>query len=212
MPVDSTLSKSTRINSLKSASLEAISEIISDLCSIVSFIVLCLILKVTTNIRTLELTHVLGTVSKSRCSTGEASGLSKISAIRLRSGVYSEQNRLRCIPRGNIGYVFSHFTTKGGPSSRNLTALAPMGIIGRSKAPSVERKTADRCACAASAVGFSHIDEEGTFSSDFDVGAERHIERALPQSCEIIEWILQSGGRKGRGSEIEDRNFAPLRD
>ena len=37
--------------------------VISDLCSDVSFIVLCLILKVTTNIRTLELTHVLGTVS-----------------------------------------------------------------------------------------------------------------------------------------------------
>ena len=36
---------------------EAISEIISDLCSVVSFIVLCLILKVTTNIRTLELTR-----------------------------------------------------------------------------------------------------------------------------------------------------------
>jgi len=37
---------------------EAISEIISDLCSVVSFIVL----DFTTNIRTLELTHVLGTV------------------------------------------------------------------------------------------------------------------------------------------------------
>ena len=57
------LSKSTRINSLKPASLEAISEIISDLCSTVSFIVLCLIRYFTTNIRTLELTHVLGTVS-----------------------------------------------------------------------------------------------------------------------------------------------------
>ena len=38
---------------------EAISEVISDLCSVVSFIVL----DFTTNIRTLELTHVLGTVS-----------------------------------------------------------------------------------------------------------------------------------------------------
>ncbi len=35
----------------------------SDLCSTVSFIVLCLINYFTTNIRTLELTHVLGTVS-----------------------------------------------------------------------------------------------------------------------------------------------------
>ena len=26
---------------------------------------------------------------------------------------------------------FSHFTTKGGQSSQNLTALAPMGIISR---------------------------------------------------------------------------------
>ena len=70
-------------------------------------------------------------LQKSRCSTGEASGLSKISAIRLRSGVYSEQKRLRSIDRGNRGYVFNHFATKGGPSSRNLTALPPMGIIGR---------------------------------------------------------------------------------
>ena len=42
---------------------ETISEIISDLCSVVSFIVLDLIFDFTTNIRTLELTHVLGTVS-----------------------------------------------------------------------------------------------------------------------------------------------------
>ncbi len=42
---------------------------------------------------------------KARCSTGEASGLSKISVIRLRSGVYSEQNRLRWIDRGHLGYV-----------------------------------------------------------------------------------------------------------
>ena len=57
------LSKSTRINSLKPASLEAISEIISDLCSVVSFIVLDLIFDFTTNIRTLELTHFYRTVS-----------------------------------------------------------------------------------------------------------------------------------------------------
>ena len=42
---------------------------------------------------------------KARCSTGGASGLSKISVIRLRSGVYSEQNRLRWIDRGHLGYV-----------------------------------------------------------------------------------------------------------
>ena len=42
---------------------------------------------------------------KARYSTGEASGLSKISVIRLRSGVYSEQNRLRWIGRGHLGYV-----------------------------------------------------------------------------------------------------------
>ena len=40
-----------------------ISEIISDLCSTVSFIVLDLIFDFTTNIRTLELTHVYWTVS-----------------------------------------------------------------------------------------------------------------------------------------------------
>ena len=49
---------------------------------------------------------------KARCSTGEASGLSKTCVIRLRSGVYSEQNRLRWIDRGYLGYVFSHFSTK----------------------------------------------------------------------------------------------------
>ena len=57
------LSKNTRINSLKPASLEAFSEIISDLCSTVSFIVLVLISYFTTNIRTLELTHVYRAVS-----------------------------------------------------------------------------------------------------------------------------------------------------
>lgn len=36
---------------------------------------------------------------KARCSAGEASGLSKTCVIRLRSGVYSEQNRLRWIDR-----------------------------------------------------------------------------------------------------------------
>ena len=58
------LSKSTRTNSLKPASLEAISEINSDLCSLVSFIVLSLIFLFTTNIRTLELTHFFRTVSE----------------------------------------------------------------------------------------------------------------------------------------------------
>ena len=48
---------------------EAISEVISDLCSVVSFIVLDLIFDFTTNIRTLELTHVLGTVSQLLWST-----------------------------------------------------------------------------------------------------------------------------------------------
>lgn len=42
---------------------------------------------------------------KARCSTGEASGLSKTCVVRLRSGVYSEQNRLRWIDRGHLGYV-----------------------------------------------------------------------------------------------------------
>ena len=42
---------------------------------------------------------------KARRSTGGASGLSKTCVIRLRSGVYSEQNRLRWIDRGHLGYV-----------------------------------------------------------------------------------------------------------
>lgn len=58
---------------------------------------------------------------KARRSTGGASGSSKISVIRLRSGVYSEQKRLRSVDRGYLGYVFSHFATKGGQSSRNLS-------------------------------------------------------------------------------------------
>ena len=58
---------------------------------------------------------------KARRSTGEASGLSKTCVIRLRSGVYSEQNRLQWIDRGHLGYVFNLFATKGGSSSRNLS-------------------------------------------------------------------------------------------
>ena len=68
---------------------------------------------------------------KARRSTGGASGLSKTCVIRLRSGFYSEQNRLRWINRGQSRLRFSHFTTKGGSSSHNLTALPPMGIISR---------------------------------------------------------------------------------
>ena len=44
----------------------------SDLCSVVSFIVLDLIFDFTTNIRTLELTHVLRTVSPRRCAFSSA--------------------------------------------------------------------------------------------------------------------------------------------
>ena len=44
---------------IKTGLTRGISEIISDLCSVVSFIVLCLIRFSTTNIRTFELTHVL---------------------------------------------------------------------------------------------------------------------------------------------------------
>ena len=42
--------------------------VMSDLCSVVSFIVLDFIFGFTTNIRTLELTHVLRTVSPRRCA------------------------------------------------------------------------------------------------------------------------------------------------
>ena len=44
----------------------------SDLCSVVSFIVLDLIFDFTTNIKTLELTHVLRTVSPRRCTFSSA--------------------------------------------------------------------------------------------------------------------------------------------
>ena len=46
--------------------------VMSDLCSVVSFIVLDLIFGFTTNIRTLELTHVLRTVSPRRCAFSSA--------------------------------------------------------------------------------------------------------------------------------------------
>ena len=82
---------------------------------------------------------------KARRSTGVASGLSKTCVIRLRSGVYSEQNRLRWIDRGHIGYVSSLFATKGGSSSRNLSLRCHRwaSSVGRKRA-SVERKTAEQ--------------------------------------------------------------------
>ena len=46
--------------------------VMSDLCSVVSFIILDLIFDFTTNIRTLELTHVLRTVSPRRCAFSSA--------------------------------------------------------------------------------------------------------------------------------------------
>ena len=46
--------------------------VMSDLCSVVSFIVLDFIFGFTTNIRTLELTHVLRTVSPRRCAFSSA--------------------------------------------------------------------------------------------------------------------------------------------
>ena len=93
------LSKSTRINSLKPASLEAISEIISDLCSVVSFIVLDLIFDFTTNIRTLELTHFYRTVSVTRvfCDnkvTKEAGTLQEDFSLIFR--------RVKLLPDSNI--------------------------------------------------------------------------------------------------------------
>ncbi len=82
---------------------------------------------------------------KARRSTGEASGLSKTCVIRLRSSVYSEQNRLRWIDRGHLGYVFNLFATKGGSSSRNLSLRCHRwaSSVGR-KPASVERKTAEQ--------------------------------------------------------------------
>ena len=87
------LSKSTRINSLKPASLEPISEIISDLCSVVSFIVLSLIRYCTTNIRTLELTHVLGTVSTKEAEIPQEG----FSLIFRRVKLLPDSNRLKLL-------------------------------------------------------------------------------------------------------------------
>ena len=62
-----------------------------------------------------------------------------------KCGVYSEQNRLRWIDRGHIGYVSSLFATKGGSSSRNLSLRCHRwaSSVGR-KLASVERKTAEQ--------------------------------------------------------------------
>lgn len=79
-----------------------------------------------------------------RRSTGEASGLSKTCVIRLRSGVYSEQNRLRWIDRGHLGYVSAISLRKA--VRRHVTSLRChrwASSVGRKQA-SVERKTAEQ--------------------------------------------------------------------
>ena len=81
---------------------------------------------------------------KARRSTGEASGLSKTCVIRLRSGVYSEQNRLRWIDRGHLGYVSAISLRKA--VRRHVTSLRChrwASSVGRKRA-SVERKTAEQ--------------------------------------------------------------------
>ena len=81
---------------------------------------------------------------KARRSTGGASGLSKTCVIRLRIGVYSEQNRLRWIDRGHLGYVSAISLRKA--VSRRRTSLRChrwASSVGRKRA-SVERKTAEQ--------------------------------------------------------------------
>lgn len=85
---------------------------------------------------------------------------------------------------GHRDYVFSHFATKGDQSSLNLTALPPMGIIGRAKNDRAAR------AYAASAVGLSNVDEKWAIGMDFDLWTPRNIERALPQPREVVKRIL----------------------
>lgn|GEM_PF-775559 len=55
---------------------------------------------------------------KARRSTGEASGLSKTCVIRLRSGAYSEQNRLRWIDRGQSRLRFLSISQRKAVSLR----------------------------------------------------------------------------------------------
>lgn len=81
---------------------------------------------------------------KARYSTGRVSGLSKTCVIRLRSGVYSEQNRLRWIDRGHLGYVSAISLRKA--VRRHVTSLRChrwASSVGRKRA-SVERKTAEQ--------------------------------------------------------------------
>ena len=87
---------------------------------------------------------------KARCSTGGASGLSKTCVIRLRSGVYSEQNRLRWIDRGHLGYVSAISRRKAVSLRRtSLRWRRWASSVGRKRA-SVERKTADQRLCGLS--------------------------------------------------------------
>ena len=81
---------------------------------------------------------------KARRSTGVASGLSKTCVIRLRSSVYSEQNRLRWIDRSHLGYVSAISLRKA--VRRHITSLRChrwASSVGRKRA-SVERKTAEQ--------------------------------------------------------------------
>ena len=82
---------------------------------------------------------------KARRSTGGASGLSKTCVIRLRSGVYSEQNRLRWIDRGHLGYVSAISLRKAVRRHVTSHSAATDGAssVGRKRA-SVKRKTAEQ--------------------------------------------------------------------
>ena len=68
---------------------------------------------------------------KARRSTGGASGPSITSVIPLRSVSFRNKIDFYGLIGGYRDYVFSHFATKSDQSSLNLTALPPMGIIGR---------------------------------------------------------------------------------
>ena len=82
---------------------------------------------------------------KARRSTGGASGLSKTCVIRLRSSVYSEQNRLRWIDRGQSRLRFLSISQRKAVSRRrtSLRWRRWASSVGRKRHRSSEKRPTD---------------------------------------------------------------------
>ncbi len=89
---------------------------------------------------------------KARRSTGGASGLSKTCVIRLRSGVYSEQNRLRWIDRGQSQLRFLSISQRKAVSRRrtSLRRCRWASSVGRKRHRSSEKRLSNARLCGLS--------------------------------------------------------------